>query len=169
MTMRIIFFMGFILLVLLTGSVWAEDPSPYRSTDLPLPRFVSLQSDKINLRTGPALRYPIKWVYQRKYLPVEIVQEFDHWRKIRDIDNEEGWVHKSLLSGKRTALINSDVNVNLYQKYSTDSRIIARVEPGVIAMINECTDGWCKISVSDYSGWIERKFIWGIYDYEIFD
>jgi len=81
------------------------DSSAFRSTELPLPRFVSLRSDKVFMRFGPGKQYPIKWVYERKWLPVEIILEFDTWRKIRDHAGEEGWVHQSLLSDRReTAL-----------------------------------------------------------------
>ena len=74
------------------------------SSGLPIPRFVSLSADKVFVRTGPALRYPIKWVYQRENMPVEIIQEFDTWRKIRDMDGDDGWVHQSLLSARTPAI-----------------------------------------------------------------
>ncbi len=138
----------------------------FRDTDLPLPRFVSLRSNKTHMRTGPGQRYPIKWFYQHAGLPVEIIQEFENWRKIRDNTGEVGWVHKSLLSGRRTVIvIGSDV-VKIYDKKSTDSSVVAKLEPNVTAEIEECVPLLCEIKVGGYTGWIERKFIWGIYEHE---
>lgn len=143
---------------------------PFRTTDLPLPRFVSLKSDKVYMRTGPALRYPIKWVYTRENLPVEIVQEFEQWRKIKDIDGEEGWVHQSLLSGERTVLVKSDDLIPLREKDSADARMVARLEPMVVAHIEKCgAAGWCGVEAGGYEGWVERKFLWGIYPDEVFN
>lgn len=139
------------------------------SSGLPIPRFVSLSSEKVFVRTGPALRYPIRWVYQRQHMPVEIIQEFDTWRKIRDIDGDDGWVHQSLLSGERTGIAKGEANMALYKEAKPESRIVAYLEPGVVAEIDECRGAWCKVTADGYSGWTERKFLWGIYDSEDFD
>ena len=94
------------LLCLVEGRVAvAQTEDDFNNSGLTIPRFVSLRSNKVFVRTGPALRYPIKWIYTREGLPVEVVQEFDTWRKVRDKDGEEGWIHSSLLSGKRHAVI----------------------------------------------------------------
>ncbi len=140
----------------------ARTPS-FRSTDLPLPRFVSLNSDKVYLRAGPGLRYPVKWVYERKTLPVEITQEFESWRKIKDHEGEEGWIHTSLLSGERYILILSEEIVPAYADPSTDSRMVMRTEPYVVAHLDKCGETFCRIEKDGYRGWIEKKFLWGIY------
>lgn len=168
-----------ILLVLGLGlffpaAVIAADPDPkeeavqgFRTTDLPLPRFVSLRSDKVYVRAGPALRYPIKWIYKRANMPVEIIQEFDNWRKIKGFDGEEGWIHQSLLSGERTVLIKEAADlVPLREGFSSQARMIARIEPQVVANIDQCAGEWCRIETGGYRGWVQRNFLWGIYEDE---
>ncbi len=157
----------FLSVLLLSQLAVAEDSVPgFRSTDLPLPRFVSLRSDKVYVRTGPALRYPIKWVYKREEMPVEIVQEFDSWRKITDFEGEAGWIHQSLLSGERTVLIQSDDLVPLREGFSSESRMMARLEPDVVAIVDKCISEWCRIEAEGYRGWVQRNFLWGIYEDE---
>ncbi len=139
------------------------------SGNLPIPRFVSLASDEVNLRTGPGTRYPIEWVYTKKSLPVEIINEFDTWRKIRDIQGDEGWVHQTMVTGYRYGIIKDDEQV-IRSDPSPQALVIARVEPGVIVKIDACDLKWCDISVSgNYKGWAEKKALWGVYDREIFD
>jgi len=152
--------------VLAATEVAAGGVQPFRTTGLPVPRFVSLRADTAYVRAGPALRYPVKWVYRRDRLPVEIVQEFENWRKIRDHDGEEGWIHQSLLSGQRTAIIAADAVVLLRDNYSDNARPVARVEPNVVADIQRCEGGWCRIAAGSYRGWIERNLLWGIYPEE---
>jgi len=146
----------------------AEDPAEsFRSTDLPLPRYVSLRSNMVYVRAGPDLRYPIKWIFKREGMPVEIVQEFEHWRKIKGYDGEEGWVHQALLSGERTVLIsNAQDAIPMREGFSKDARMIAKLEPMVVAGVDKCTGNWCRIEASGFTGWVERNFLWGIYDSE---
>lgn len=139
------------------------------SSGLPIPRFVTLASEKVFVRTGPALRYPIKWVYQRERLPVEIIQEFDTWRKIRDMDGDDGWVHSSLLSGDRSIIVKGEANLAVRKEAETDSRVLAWLEPNVVAAAEGCHGAWCRVLVDGYEGFAERKFLWGIYDSEDFD
>lgn len=157
-------FLIFIFVALVPLQSFAQDSlQGFRTTNLPLPRYVSLTSDKVYVRTGPALRYPIKWVYKRENLPVEIIQEFDVWRKVRDYEGEEGWIHQSLLSGERTVLIDSIGIVPMREGFSHDSDMVARLEPMVVASLDKCTDDWCHLESHGYKGWVERKYIWGIY------
>ena len=152
------------------GFAVAKDQEPrFNATGLKLPRFVSLGADEAHVRAGPATRYPIKWVYNKRGLPVEIVQEFDVWRKVRDRDGEEGWLHKSLLSSRRNVVVLGEEPVAIRSQDSEKSRSIARLEPGVIATATECKKAWCKITASGYEGWAERKSLWGIYAAEDFD
>ncbi len=140
---------------------------------LPLPRFVSLKSDRINVRRGPGRDHEVMWVFVRAGLPVEVVQEFDNWRRIRDSEGAEGWVFHSLLSGRRTALIepwqdDSDpVPVTRYK--SADSKVAAFLEPGVLADVHECDGTRCRISGEGWEGWIEQNRLWGVYPSEIID
>lgn len=133
---------------------------------LPLPRFVSLKSDKVYVRTGPSVRYPIRWIYQKAELPVEIVEEFDVWRKIRDSQGEGGWVSQTLLSGERTVIVKGEDLMPAREKPDETARMVVRLEPGVVARVEKCDAAWCRVSVSGFKGWIERKSLWGIYENE---
>lgn len=136
------------------------------ASGLPIPRFVSLKSDKVNVRIGPSRDHGIAWTFVRAGLPVEIIQEFDNWRRIRDWEGSEGWVFHSLLSGRRTALIKpweEGTTVPLYSKPSLDANIIAELESKVRSTVSECDSSWCKITVSDRSGWVVQSELFGIY------
>ncbi len=146
----------------------AEDRDVFRSTPYPLPRFVSLNSDEVFVRAGPGTRYPVKWVYKKKALPLEIVLEFETWRKIEDYEGHSGWIHQSLLSGKRSGLVHFGDNATIYRKPRENSRKIAQIEPHVIGYLEECRQNWCKFESDSHKGWMQRKFIWGIYENEIF-
>lgn len=145
--------------------------APAMATDgaLPIPRFVSLASTEVNLRTGPGTRYPIQWVYTKKHLPVEIINEFDTWRKVKDIQGDEGWVHQTMVSGYRYGIIKDDEHI-VRSSPDDDSIVIARLEPGVIVKVDACELNWCDISVDgNYKGWVEKDALWGVYPQEIFD
>lgn len=139
------------------------------STGLPIPRFVSLKSDEVNVRTGPGTRYPIQWVYRRDGLPVEIVEEFDLWRKIKDIEGSSGWVHKSMLQGSRRAFIKAKEAQVIRANPEADARPLIKAQAMVIADVMECEVRWCRVQVSGRKGWIEKKHLWGVYQDEVFD
>lgn len=132
------------------------------ASELPLPRFVSVRSSEANVRNGPGLRYPIQWVLVRKSMPVEIIAEFENWRKIRDIEGGEGWVHRSMLSGERTAIILEKTRT-LYQEADSTSPVMAYAEAGVVAKLLECNSEWCRVEAGHRRGWVLRSSIWGIY------
>lgn len=142
---------------------------------LPIPRFVSLKPARVNTRVGPSRDYAISWLYTKSGLPVEIIQEYDNWRRIRDADGTEGWVYQSLLAGKRTAIIapweqnKTGMLIDLYASASDTARVLARVEPGVISTIRECTGQWCQLDIKGTRGWIRQAQIWGAYPDEVFD
>jgi SH3-like domain-containing protein len=137
-----------------------------RTTGLPVPRFVSVKSDKAFIRTGPGLRYPISWVFEKEDLPVEIIQEFDTWRKIRGPEGEEGWVHQTLISGQRTVLVTGDAPVTLYRDPDIEARAVAKAEVGVIARLLRCGASMCELQKDNYRGWTPRNSLWGIYEGE---
>ncbi len=139
------------------------------STGLPVPRFVALKSDEVNVRTGPGTRYPILWVYRRDGLPVEIIEEFDLWRKIRDMDGTSGWVHKSMLEGSRRAFVRGKEAQTIRANPEKNARPIIKAEPMVIADVMECEVAWCRVQVSGRKGWIEKALLWGVYPNEVFD
>ncbi|MCR9070446.1 MAG: SH3 domain-containing protein [Alphaproteobacteria bacterium] len=130
-------------------------------TGLPIPRFVTLRAREVNVRTGPGVRYPIDWVYQRPNLPVEVVAEFDTWRKIRDFEGTEGWVHQSMLSGRRTVIVVTAVRM-LRREPAESAPAMARLEPGVIAWLEVCRDDWCEVEVAGIDGWLRRGDVWGV-------
>jgi len=129
------------------------------------PRFVSLRADKVNVRVGPGVRYPIAWVFVRRELPVEVTAEFDLWRKIRDIDGAEGWVHASMLSGRRSAVVTGGVRA-LRRAPEVASAAVAQVESGVVVKLLRCAGAWCKVAAADIQGWTRRAHLWGVYPEE---
>ncbi|MER0239576.1 SH3 domain-containing protein [Fulvimarina sp. MAC8] len=139
-----------------------------RYSKLPLPRYVSLKSSRVNLRNGPGREHKVNWLYLKSGLPVEIIQEFDHWRKIRDSDGTEGWVYHSLLSGERTAIAapwlkGKNAFIDVYANPAKDAPLIVQMEPGVISKVEKCNAGWCEIAVSERVGFVEQTDIWGVY------
>ena len=135
---------------------------------LPIPRFVSIKANSVNMRRGPSTDHDIIWQFVRKGQPVEIIAEYEHWRRIRDVDGEEGWVYHAMLSGKRTALVapwGDDLQVSLLSSPDVSARRVAMVESGVLANIEKCDGEWCHLSFSTvtHKGWIKQKALWGAY------
>lgn len=171
---RIRVFFLVVLTMLATMPVWAQD----NPSGLPLPRFVTTRSHPINVRVGPGTRYEIAWNYTVSGVPVEIIQEFDTWRKIRDADGDEGWVHQSLLSGNRagfaTPLI-ANGEVDMHVGKADDAALRARMAAGVRVSISECDGSWCNVSAGQpgerqsYAGWVRQEELWGVYPGEEFD
>lgn len=156
------------VLTLFSPIVGAQDPDPFKSTPYPVPRFVSMGSGEAFVRTGPGKKYPVKWTLKKKSLPVEIILEFENWRKIRDHEGGEGWVHSSLVSGRRTAFVTGEDLVDLYSKSKESSRIVVKMEPGAIVNIDSCDGLWCKVKAAGYKGYIRQPRLWGVYDNEEF-
>ena len=142
------------------ATIAPEVPGAGRSTGLPLPRFVSLGADRVNLRFGPGEQYPIRWVLAREGLPVEIIAEFDTWRKVKLHDGDEGWIWAKLLSGRRTVLVTEAVG-ELRRTPEDDARVVLRAEPGVIGELVDCAEQWCRIDIQGRRGWLRRDAFWG--------
>lgn len=134
-------------------------------TGLPVPRYVSLRSAQINVRVGPGRHYPIEWVYVRSSLPVEIISEFDSWRKIKDFEGSEGWVHQSMLAGTRYVMVTQD-QADLKKQPQKESRVVAHLEKDVVPRLHSCQGEWCKVEIQNIKGWIAREAIWGVYPEE---
>jgi len=139
-----------------------------RGSGLPVPRFASMRSDEVNVRTGPGTRYPVEWVFQRKNMPVEVISEFDTWRRIRDWTGATGWVHQSMLTGRRTVIVTAREAV-LLRTPEPGAAPVARLENAVQGQVLSCKGGYCRIDVQNQRGWIERKAVWGIYPSETID
>ena len=151
-----------------------------KETGLPLPRFVVLKSNKSNLRNGAGIKNAIKWTYLKKGYPMEVVAEFENWRKLKDIDGTEGWINENLITGRRNVVIignKFELNVDKYKlkqqemvllRYPDEnSHPIVKAELGVIGNIKKCDREWCKIKIEEYTGWIKKINLWGVYQEEI--
>ncbi|MEK7246109.1 MAG: SH3 domain-containing protein [Pseudomonadota bacterium] len=138
------------------------------TSGLPLPRFASLRAGEVNVRTGPGVQYPVDWVFQRQGLPVEVIAEYRTWRKIRDWQGTQGWVHQSLLAGKRTVIVIGGQRT-LHAKPEPDARPVAQLEAGVVASLVICPEGsaWCRIEVDGFDGWLRRVDFWGVLKDEV--
>ncbi len=152
--------------VVFTASAQDEEES---ETGLALPRMVSLRSSLINARSGPGSRYPIEWVYKQKGAPVEIIAEFELWRKIKDWDGSESWVHKAMLSGRRFVRVNNPGQNNIYAGPEENARISAYVEDGVVGEIDKCPspNSMCLIKFDNIRGWMPRDALFGVYADEV--
>lgn len=137
---------------------------------LPVPRFVSLKAEKVNVRRGPSSEHPVAWVFQRKGLPVEIVAEFENWRRVRDSEGEEGWILQSMLAGKRTAVVapwRGEQLTQLHADQAKESQIQAELAAGAMSEVANCDGKWCRILVGGYDGFVEQDMLWGVYPGEI--
>jgi SH3-like domain-containing protein len=157
--------------VALDAQASARDSVPTTS-GLPVPRYVSLKSDHVNVRAGPTKDNDVAWVYTRTGLPVEITAEYENWRRVRDSEGSEGWVYHSLLSGRRTAVVTmktKDDLASLYDSADAKSAVAARLQAGVVAQVKHCAAGWCHVAGNGFDGWIQQQRLWGVYADEKID
>jgi SH3-like domain-containing protein len=161
-----------VCLALAAFSAEAAEPIATGSVSgLPVPRFVSLKSDRVTVRAGPAKDQDVRWIFTRAALPVEIVAESENWRRIRDREGAEGWVYHSLLSGRRTAIVEARSKVKdellpLYDRASDAAAIVARLQPGVMGSVKRCNGTWCRMVGDGFDGWVEQDRLWGVYPNE---
>jgi SH3-like domain-containing protein len=136
------------------------------TSSLPVPRFVSLKTDRVNVRGGPDKDHDVTFIYTRLGWPVEITAEFENWRRIRDSDGSEGWVYHSMLSGKRMAVVRLKTNADLaplHAKPEAQSTVTARLQSGVLGTVKHCTGSWCRLVGEGFDGWVEQSRLWGVY------
>jgi len=154
------------LLLIAVASIGAPHPvsAQLKGTGLPLPRFVSLRADEVNMRAGPGVQYPVEWVYHRQYLPVEVIAEYGTWRKIRDWQGTQGWIHQSMLAGRRSLVVTGAVRT-VRREASSDSAAAAKAEPGSVGRVLRCSSesSWCKVEIGGHEGWLRRVDFWGTY------
>lgn len=162
---------GLLILCLLymtaTKTGAADDGQTF--SGLQVPRFVSLKTDRVNLRTGPSQNYPIKLVYVRKGLPLEVIAESELWRRVRDMDGDEGWVHGATLDGARYLFVRGDGSgrdVAVRRAPSRDAPIRFLAQPGVIGELDKCQADWCLMAAQGQTGWVHRSLVWGVYAHE---
>jgi SH3-like domain-containing protein len=154
-----------------TASIDAA-PVQLGTSGLPVPRFVSLKANKVNVRKGPSSDHAVAWVFQRKGLPVEIIAESDNWRKIRDAEGQEGWILQQMLSGRRFALAPNwvkDGKLVLHSDAASNSNKVALLSPGVLTQVDTCNGDWCYVTVDDYEGYVKQADVWGVYPGEVVD
>ena len=157
-----------LLAVLATAAFAANDVPAGSASGLPVPRFVSLKSDKVNVRSGPNKDQEVRWVYTRAGMPVEVTAEFENWRRIRDWEGAEGWVYHSLLSGRRSAVVVptlKDDIVPIYEKGDAQSGVVAKLQSGVLGQLKTCSE----FNGKNFSGWIRQERLWGAYPNEKVD
>jgi SH3-like domain-containing protein len=150
-----------------------QPPGGRLGTGLPVPRYVSLKTDRVNLREGPSKDHRTAWVFQRAGLPVEIIAEYETWRRIRDSEGTEGWVLHSLLSGRRTALVMpwakaDKTPIGLLDRADDKGGVVAQMQPGVITNIKGCDGTWCRVMIvmdgaRDIDGYVRQEKLWGVY------
>lgn len=153
--------------VLAVAPLAAQEAQRGPVTNLPLPRFVSLKANEANARRGPDQTHRIDWVYTQRDLPLRVTAEFEHWRRVEDVEGQGGWMHYALLSGVRTALVQTDMT-QLFQRPDTASAPTALLERGVIARLRECQRDWCRLEVDGARGWAEKRHLWGVIPEEEF-
>ena len=153
------------LAMLIGAAGWARAAAPTPS-GLPVPRFVSVKADRVTVRDGPDKDHDVSWIYTRVGWPVEITAEFENWRRIRDSDGTEGWVYHSLLSGKRTAVVQLKAKTDLaplHAKPDAQSAVTAQLQSGVLGSVKSCSGLWCRLVGEGYDGFIEQNRLWGVY------
>jgi SH3-like domain-containing protein len=149
-----------------------QAPLQLGPSGFPIPRFLTLKANKVNVRKGPSSDHAVAWVFQRKGMPVEVVAEFENWRKIRDSEGQEGWILQQMLSGRRFALApswNKEKSVALHDDETARSGTVAVLSPGAIAQIDSCSGDWCYLITEDYEGYALQTELWGVYPGEVVD
>ena len=148
------------LVLLVAGTARAQTLGPSGN---PLPRYASVKGSTVNVRTGPGMGFPIRWVITTRRVPLRIVEESGDWRRVEDVDDELGWVHTSLLSGKRSALVISDPTTQaLRRRPSPDARTVLLAEPGTFGWLETCEADWCQLTFDDTKGWMRKTALWGV-------
>ncbi|GHA50283.1 hypothetical protein GCM10008927_14100 [Amylibacter ulvae] len=160
-------YLGVLCAVVITSTAYAEtERGPV--TNLPMPRFVSMKTGEGNVRRGPSLTHRIDWVFKHEDMPLKVVGEYGHWRRVLDADGQGGWMHFRLLSGVRTVTIEKN-RTPMRRKPYEGAQAVAFAEDGVIARLGECTIDWCKISAGKIRGWVKKGEIWGVGKNELRD
>ncbi len=154
------------VLICLGSQSVAETPNLGPETNLPLPRFVSLKASESNVRRGPSLSHRIDWVFKRRNMPLQVVAEYGHWRKVADRDGMGGWVHYTMLSGARTVIVDQDL-LALRARPDAGAPENAVLESGVVARLGECDAKWCRLTAGGYRGWAPKNVLWGVSPDEI--
>lgn len=144
-----------------------RDPNIGAVTSLPIPRFVSLKGSQGNARRGPGLTHMIDWVFTREGMPLKVTAEYEHWRRVEDIDGAGGWIHYSLLSGVRTILVTQDM-AQAFATPDPTAQVLYQAEAGVVGKLVQCIPKWCRVSIEGEKGWMLQSTLWGVKADEVF-
>jgi len=156
---------GVAVLLVLLASLFLAGPAPAApEASPPRPYFVSIKVDKAFMREGPSDNHRVKWIYQRKGLPLEVLASFEVWRRVKDMDGEIGWIHTALLSRDRTTIVKGNADVPVRRRAEASSDVVADAKPGAIGQLLGCTKSACEVKFEAARGWIERTRLWGIHD-----
>lgn len=151
----------------LTAPAASVVPPPIVATGMPVPRWVTVKAERVNVRRGPSLDQDVLWTYVKPGVPVEIIAEYDAWRRIRDADGSTGWVSAALLDGRRNVMVQGRVNTAILDAPKADAEAIAFAEPGLVAKLVSCEGAWCEVSTRGYDGYVSRDRLWGVYEDEV--
>ncbi len=154
----------FIFVILALTSSLGHSASPIKT-----PYYASIKVDEANVRTGPSIKYPIQWVYQKERWPVKVVATFEGWRKITDQFGDAGWIHETLINRRRNVVVNSRGVQEVYRLPITTSNVQFIAEKGVLAKLISCKSNWCKIKASGNKGWIQSAHLWGVDEDEVYE
>lgn len=156
------FIYPFLFLGLSLPSLTVCAKTAVKGSGLPIPRFVATKATRTNLRAGPGNQYPIRWVYLRKSIPLKVVAEYDYWRKVKDIDNTEGWIHKTLLVSTQAVWVSCPV-ADVLAEPNSGSGVVLKAERGVDAeFLNEIKNNYAKVRISGQKGWVRIEHLWGV-------
>ena len=155
-------FFYFIIIFFFSLNLFAENIGS--DSKFKIPRFVSTKSNEVNLRLGSSENFPIVLQYIQKNLPLEVIDEYESWRKINDFNGNQGWIHKSLLKGDRYTIIKKEIS-NIHIR--PNGYIVGKIGYKNLLQINSCIKNWCSVNYENGKGWINKKFLWGMYNDEI--
>ena len=154
----------FITIIIFTQNTYADIG---QETGLEIPRYVSLKTNDANIRVGPSKNYPIEIKYIKKNYPLKVIEEYEEWRKVEDFQKNIGWIHKSLISGSRTGIVLSNDNKNIKLLNTLNGDVIGEIGMGNIVDLEKCKINWCLVSLGNFKGWMDKKYIWGVKQNEI--
>ena len=143
-----------VTLLLMSTDLWATEKTQHN--------YISLRTNEVNLRSGPSIRYPIRFTYQRKGWPLKVLARFEDWKKVEDLDQTQGWIHESQLSQKRFVVITGSDVVKAYRLPVENASTILLLEKGVLAEVDSCKKNWCKIETYNNKVWVKQKYLWGV-------
>ena len=164
-TLKAILYLVSSVMLLLAHPLMAADALG-SVTKLPIPRYISLKAEKANIRRGPSTKYKIDWIFAHQTMPIRVTGEYGNWRRVEDWDGQGGWIHESLITGKRMVrVMQNDVLIRRKPNFEAISKV--KAEKGALLKLGRCDIDWCEVSQGRYSGWLPKTVLWGVFPDEI--